>query len=546
MPLKNKKTYNVLICNILILSATFLFSTLFSGCLPKKNTPSTPPIAMTPIMGSTSPQPNACVKIYYDRSPTRGYTTGYSHALLLKNLINHFYLGYQFITPIEEYRAGDLLTCPYNFYLGSYYNNILPTAFLMESMNPTTHIVWMGYNIWQLGTLFSNHFGYQFSGLSKFNPFVRDNTGAPSFFSSIIYKDIIFKKDSQERPLNPANLPYEMSILQPVFNPPLSQSLAIAKNPWSNEFFPYAIKRNNKYYLAEVPLAYIYESQQYLVLADLLFDIFNYAPTHIHPLVGISIATDDLEALNPLTLAFISRLNEFNLPYFMTLNPQSKRLKVKKSTVGENTLSFMRNSQGLLWDLTLTQKSKDILDFLSNIKKQQSQLIKLGVTPLAPITSQSDRSLQENFVLGQLFPIKIGLTEVYNFVSSPQSSATPSINAPQAPFTFPIPESRWNSLELRAPKLMDSFHQSPLTPYIIQSDLFSQRVIPLLTTLGENADVNKVTDKIRVLSVIRDSTHFINIDNSAFQTQQDLENALHIIKYYKTLNYEFINKSFFK
>lgn len=534
MPSKNKKFHRVLILSVAI---------LFSGCLPKKNKSTVPPTSVAPIMNSPSPQLNACVKIYYDRSPIPGYTTGYSHALLFKNLVNHFYLGNQFIVPIEEYQAGDLLTCPYNFYLGSYYNNVLPTSFLMESMNPTTTIVWMGYNIWQLGALFSNHFGYQFFGLSKFNPYVKDNTGTPSFFSSIVYKDVIFKKDSPERPLNAAKLPFEMAILQPVFNPPLSQSLAIAKNPWSNEFFPYAIKRNNKYYLAEVPLAYMYESQQYLVLADLLFDIFNYAPTHSHPLVGVSIATDDLESFNPLTLDFISELNQLNIPYFISLSPQVKRLKDKKS-VEDNNINLIQSTQGILWDLTTAQKSKDILDFISNLKKQQNQLIKLGLKPLAPIASPSNNSLQENFIFGQLFSIKIGLSEVYNFADSSQF---PSTHAPPShAFVFPIPESRFNSLELKTPKLVDSFHQSPFTPYIIQSNLSNQRVIPLLATLGEKTDVNNVTDKIRVLSVIRDSTHFINIENSAFQTQQDFENALHIIKYYKTLNYQFINRSFFK
>lgn len=531
MQLKNSKTYSVLILSL---------ATLLSGCSLKNNKPV--PSPTPPITSSPSPQPNACVRIYYDRSPVPGYTIGYSHALLFKNLVNHFYLGNQFIIPIEEYRAGDLLTCPYNFYLGSYYNNILPATFLMESMSPSTTFVWMGYNIWQLGAHFSNHFGYQFIGLSKLNPYIRDNTAAPSFFSNIVYKDVIFKKDSQERPLNPAKIPFEMAILQPIFNPPPSQSLAIAKNPWSNEFIPYAIKNNNKYYLAEVPLAYMHESQQYLVLADLLFDIFNYVPTHAHPLVGVSIATNDLESLNPLTLSFISELNQLNIPYFISLSPQIKRLKDKK-TIEESKVNLIKSTQGILWDITSVQKSKDLFDFISNLKKQQTQLIKLGLNPLAPMASQSTNTLQENFVLAQLFPIKIGLSEVYNFANSSQIRST---HAPSPSIVFPIPDSRFNSLELKTPKLIDSFHQSPFAPYILQSDLSNQRVIPLLTTLGEKADVNKVTDKIRVLSVIRDSTHFINIENSAFQSQEDFENALYIMNYYKTLNYQFINRSFFK
>lgn len=519
-----------------------VFSFIFiNACTSSKNSSNPNPSPIPMIQPTFSPSSNSCVKIYYDRSPIPGYTTGYSQALLLNNLISHFTLGQKFVTPIENYQPGDLLSCSYNFYLGSFYNNILPTAFLMDSMNNSTSLVWMGYNIWQSGSLFINQFGYRFYGLSKLNHFIRNNYGSPSFFSTIIYKNNVFNKDTREQQFIKNDLPYEMAILNPVLNPAPSQILAFAKNPWSNEILPYVIKQLNKYYFSDIPLTYMHETQQYLVLADLLFDIFNFPSLQQHPRVGISISINNYEAINAHTLDFISDLNQLKIPYFISFDPKTQQIKGKYIFNLSSTNNILKISEGLFWDIRSAKNANTILDFISILKKQQNQLIKSNLHPISIIDMQPSESALENSILSQLFTNKIGLSVVSNFFSLTPETRT---NLPLT--NFPIPDSTFTSLSLQKPKLIDSFHQNQFTPYILQNDVSNQRVIPLLASIGEQTNTLKILDQIRALSVISDSTHFINIENTAFQTEKDIKRILDIVTFYKSQKYQFINKTFFK
>lgn len=52
---------------------------------------------------------------------------------------------------------------------------------------------------------------------------------------------------------------------------------------------PYVINKGNHFYMADIPVSYVHESDRYLVFADLLFDILDEKPRHLKrpALVGI-------------------------------------------------------------------------------------------------------------------------------------------------------------------------------------------------------------------------------------------------------------------
>jgi len=492
------------------------------------------------------------------------FTTGYSHALLLSNLIKHFNPFEIFIQPIEDYQSGELLYCNYNFYIGSYYNSRIPSTFLNEALHQPTTLVWMGYNIWQLGNLFTQFFGYQFNGLTKLNPFILNPNGLPSFFSDIIYKNYVFKKEISDTPLIlTRNLPYELSMLYPTYTLPAPPPLAIVKNPWSNETLPYVLQNSNKFYFTENPLTYMSESEHFLILSDLLFNIFNTRPKN-GPQVGVTIYTNDIINLSPSIEALTDELKKANVPYFLSVSPESPVPRVEKTQLQNKSKNLiLGQSQGILWDLRSSKNYKNILDFVSNLKKQQSQFIKWGLTPLSIIDTEPSNSPLENSIIAQLFTQKIGHSEVYNFLSLPtfmSPTSSPTLSKPLVPTLsnettfpsnkiasskntwFPIEDSAFRTLLLKSPQVISDFHQSQFTPYIIPSDISLQKIIPLLITVESDTDFLSLTHKVQSLSLISDSFHFISLNENRLDNPSAQEKVLKLIQYYKSLNYHFIKR----
>ncbi len=86
-----------------------------------------------------------CVNIYYDRSPDKTYWMGKTYVTLLQNLLRHFPKYQQIVSPIEFYKKGDIEKCHATIYIGSYFNNAIPTDFHADFI--TTKNKWRGWVI---------------------------------------------------------------------------------------------------------------------------------------------------------------------------------------------------------------------------------------------------------------------------------------------------------------------------------------------------------------------------------------------------------------
>lgn len=174
--------------------------------------------------------------------------------------------------------------CDATIYIGSYYDNELPKGFLEDFQVTTKPILWMGYSIWQLGNVFEETFGYKFSSIAGLEysaiTSVSEMLGTkPTFYRDVHYKGEVFSK-YESWGVGTSDIfigAPEINILKPTA-PERSDVLAsifhtngISKTPW-------ALRSNNYFYIAEVPLSFIHESDRYLVLADILFDFLNEKP----------------------------------------------------------------------------------------------------------------------------------------------------------------------------------------------------------------------------------------------------------------------------
>src|SRR5438309_3199381 len=86
--------------------------------------------------------------VLYDTSGQWG-NLGELYATEIANLVGHF--GGYTAEPVAKYTAGQLAKYTATIYVGSTYDEALPTAFLDDVLaNQSTPVIWMYDNIWPL------------------------------------------------------------------------------------------------------------------------------------------------------------------------------------------------------------------------------------------------------------------------------------------------------------------------------------------------------------------------------------------------------------
>lgn len=243
-----------------------------------------PSLAFAAAAVAAPPAPARCAQVFYDAVPAAkpAYAFGRAHALELQNLLGHFPAVRQIVVPVERYRRGMLDRCATNFYLGTYFDNPLPAAFLADFAASSSTVVWLGYNAWRLppGTL-ERAFEVRYRGLSTLDAARKDARGRPSFHRFVDYKGQTFEKFGEWAPADPSRFDaaYEVALYDPLTDAARASVVAWARRDAApEERTPYALVRGKRWLVADTPFSYITESDRYLVFADLLFDMLGEPP----------------------------------------------------------------------------------------------------------------------------------------------------------------------------------------------------------------------------------------------------------------------------
>lgn len=254
------------------------------------------------------PENKQCVLIYFDKSNDQEYKLGKIYSTYLQNLLGHFPEIDQIISPIERYQKGEIEKCRSTIYIGSYFDNNIPKYFYDDFKTTDKNVAWLGYNIWGYSQEeLSNLFGFHYEGLTTLDTENLNSFGNPSFYRYVNYKGETFNKFGEWVERNGQDhfaASFEQVRLKPDQEAEQqAQVLAISLHDQTGDEIPYAIRLENRFYVADIPFSYVHESDRYLVMADLLFDILDLPPRHQQNLAVMRI--EDVHPLLPLRNLFL-------------------------------------------------------------------------------------------------------------------------------------------------------------------------------------------------------------------------------------------------
>lgn len=440
--------------------------------------------AATAPEAAAAPPPTASssVLILYDSTGAYGWV-GAIHARMLANLLGHFPVSYK-ASPVTSYTAGDIGKYAATFYLGSTYEEPLPAAFLRDVMSSTKPICWFKYNIWQLAwydARFTPKFGFGFNYLDW------------SGYDTIEYKGQTFSKYQADPELGWTSIIY----------PTLCQEIASATRIASTGeklSIPYIVHGGNLWYVADLPFAYLGEEDRYIVFCDVLHDVLGIdhaaskraivriedIDTTTDPADLIRIA-DYLSAQNvPFALSVIPTYSD-PLGYYNSGVPDYDKLSWQPALVSALKYAVKKGGSIILHGYThqygsvvnpYTGVTGDDFEFY------RVQLDSLGRTVYSgPVPEDSSKWAGKR--------VDLALSELRASGLSPIGWETPHYAASGADYRvfaskFPLTIQRVLYFEdpvkhtgFKGPHPdSPSYFGGQLYPYVIQKDIYSQKVIP--------------------------------------------------------------------
>jgi uncharacterized protein YdaL len=242
--------------------------------------------------------PNPATLVLYDTTGQWGWL-GELYGMMTANLVSHF--GSWTAMPVGAYSQGTINKYTAAIYIGSTYDEPLPTGFLLDVFGGSVPIIWIYDNIWQLTSAFPSFptvYGWNWSGFDF------------STVAEVDYKSQKLKRYAANGAgiMNYASIDSNVTVL----------ASCIRSDGTS---FPWALRSNNLTYIGENPLVYMSEGDRYLAFCDLLFDALAPAtPTRHRALVRL----EDIDpTFNPNTLKQIANwLSANKVPFGFQISPQ--------------------------------------------------------------------------------------------------------------------------------------------------------------------------------------------------------------------------------
>ncbi|WP_416269785.1 DUF2334 domain-containing protein (plasmid) [Burkholderia cepacia] len=262
--------------------------------------------------------------VLYDNPANDPYSKlGLMYSIMLRNLLGHFNATIDLV-PIQNYTSGMVGSHDVTFYIGDYYNNPIPTAFMSDVMTTKKTVVWFKYNLWQLAWntafTFNQTFGFSFLGLAGMNATPSASNPNPGFYDTVTYKNLsMVKYYAYNASTGVISADPDIGLTQ-VVDSTKAQALVTIKNSQSGATAPYIMRSGNFWYFADMPFSYIGPTDRYLVICDILHDILQTnAPVNHRALVRL----EDLDAYT--TTSSMQQLTNYmyskHIPFTMATIP---------------------------------------------------------------------------------------------------------------------------------------------------------------------------------------------------------------------------------
>lgn len=443
------------------------------------------------------PQIAKTALVLYDAPAASFAKLGRIYAIMLRNLLGHFALDVD-LMPIEEYTAGRVDSYDATFYIGSYFDNPLPTAFLQDVMATNRTVVWMRYNIWRLAWdptyTFTDRFGLAFDGVAGFNSVPSGDNPAPGFYDTVTYKTLPFRKyytfdaASQTPVADP-----DVGLVR-VSAPDIAQALVAISDSSSVEprTTPYITRARNLWYVADIPFSFIGSRDRYVVFSDILHDILNSDHVENHRAL---VRFEDVGALvNANAMRSLSDyLFERQIPFAMSVIPlyrdplgtynggQAQEIHLADASSLLQSLAYAADRGGKLVMHGYTHQYDAVANPYSGVSGDDFEFWDSRTnTPVAQDT-------ETGWLLGR---VDAGLAEFATVALAPFAWETPHYQG--SPRTYQAVSGRFATRYERSfyytatdPQLhlpIDDpnrdFLAGQFFPYVIAEDYYGQRVLP--------------------------------------------------------------------
>ena len=264
-----------------------------------------PAPGVNPIDGTANMSPSGAAAtpagtgtlVLYDTTGEWGWL-GELYAINVASLVSHF--GAWTARPASDYHAGDMAAYAGVIYVGSTFDEPLPTALLDDVLGGTRPVMWIDDNIWQLAARSPT-----FAATYGFMPFEYD-TGDVA--------EVDYKGTALTRYMDPGVgiMTYSEVTTAKVLADAVHTNGA--KSPW-------ALRGSNLLYIGENPMSYVTSDDRYLAFCDLLFEVLaSDTPERHRALVRI----EDVSATtSPAALrAIADYLSSQSVPFSVATIPQ--------------------------------------------------------------------------------------------------------------------------------------------------------------------------------------------------------------------------------
>jgi uncharacterized protein YdaL len=262
--------------------------------------------ATGPVATGTAVSPTGTAKtlVLYDNTGPYAWL-GEVYGTQVANLTSHF--GSWAAEPVGRYTAGQLAGYTAVIYLGSTYDEPLPTAFLDDVYATTKPVTWVYDNIWQLTSRqpgFAAKYGFTWRQFDL------------SAVSTVTYKGTSLTRDANNG----------AGIMDHVISDPAKAKVLATANRADGSSFPWAVRSANFTYVGEIPFAYVSHDDRYMAFADLLYDGLapTAAPRH-RALVRIEDVGPDADPVELRAIA--DYLGSKRIPFTVAVYPRYRNPK---------------------------------------------------------------------------------------------------------------------------------------------------------------------------------------------------------------------------
>ncbi|MBN3835113.1 DUF2334 domain-containing protein [Burkholderia sp. Ac-20344] len=435
----------------------------------------------------------AKVLVLYDAPPNDAYSKlGLAYAIMLRNLLGHFNTNVT-LAPVDSYTAGTVEMYQATFYLGDYYNNAIPAAFLADVVKTSKTVVWFKNNLWEVAWdpayNFTARYGFTFTGMSGLAYTPTSSNPKPNFFDTVTYKNTsMVKYYAFNASTGVISADPDIGVTA-VSDATKASVLVTIKDSQTGAQAPYVMRAGNFWYFADMPFSYIGPRDRYLVICDLLHDILGTNQPVLHR------AMVRLEDVN----AFTTTSSMKTLTDYM----YSKRIPFSIATIPryEDPLGAYNGGVPLTVHLAQASGLKQILNYAL---VRGGRIVMHGYTHQYNSTPNIDNAVSGNdyefWLATQNRPVDEDSTQ---WASTRLSAGLQEFSSNgYVPFAWEAPHYQSSPLSIKAvPPLFKTTYQrvvyytsdrpnlnstapnhdfsvGQFFPYIINTDYYGQRVLP--------------------------------------------------------------------